>query len=48
MDSSKKGENPAAMTTINPWKDYWLSQGSNQQPPVLKSCTLPAELWELT
>ena len=29
--------NPVAMTIINPRKEYWPSQGSNQQPPVLKS-----------
>ena len=23
------------MTIINPWKEYWLSRGSNQRPPVL-------------
>ena len=39
--------NPIAMTTsiINPRKEYWLSQGSNQQPPILKLGPLPTELW---
>ena len=45
MDSGKRGINPVAITTINPRKEYWLSQGSKQQPPVLKSATLPTELW---
>ena len=31
----------------NPWKEYWLSQGLNQQPSVLKSATLPTERWGL-
>ena len=37
--------NPVAMTIINPWKEYWPSQGLNQWPPVLKSPTLPTKLW---
>ena len=37
--------NPAAMTIINPWKEYWLSAGSNQRLPVLKYAMLPTELW---
>ena len=36
------------MTLINPGKEYWLSLGSNQQPPIFKSCTLLTELWGLT
>ena len=47
MDSGERGMNPVATTIINPWKEYWLSRGSNQQPPVLKSATLPTELWGL-
>ena len=39
--------NPVTTTIINPWKKYWLSWGSNQQPPVLKSGTLPTGLWGL-
>ena len=40
--------NHVAMTIINPLKkEYWPRQGSNQQPPVLKSSTLPNELWGL-
>ena len=23
MESSERGMNPAAMTIINPWKEYW-------------------------
>ena len=45
MDSGVRGMNPVLMTTINPWKEYWPSLGSNQRPPVLKFCTLPTELW---
>ena len=37
--------NPVAMTIINPRKAYWPRQGSNHQPPVLKSGSLPTELW---
>ena len=40
--------NPVAMTITNPRKDYWPSCGSNQRPPVLKSATLPTELWGST
>ena len=40
MDSAERG-----MTIINFWKEYWLSLGSNQRPPVLKSATLSTELW---
>ena len=32
MDSGERGMNPVAMTIINPWKEYWPSPGSNQQP----------------
>ena len=46
MDSGERGMIPVTMTIINPWKEYWLSLGSNQQPPILKSCTLPTELWD--
>ena len=28
--------------------EYWQSLGSNQRPPVLKSATLPTELWGST
>ena len=47
MDGGERGMNPVVMnkSNINPWKKYWLSQGSTQQPPVLKSVALPAELW---
>ena len=40
--------NPLAMTIINPRKEYWLSWGSNQRPPVLRYATLPTELWGLS
>ena len=44
-DSGERGMNPVAMTIINPRKEYWPSRGSNQRLPVLKSATLPTELW---
>ena len=44
-DSGERGMNPVAMTIINPRKEYWPSQGSNQPPPILKSATPPTELW---
>ena len=47
MDSGGREMNSVAMTIINPQKEYWPSQGLNQQPPVLKSCMLPTELWGL-
>ena len=37
--SSARGLSPVTMTIINPLTKYWLSRGSNRQPPVLKSCT---------
>ena len=43
-DSSERGMNPVTMIIINPWKEYWQSQGWNQWLPVLKSATLPTEL----
>ena len=39
-DSGEKGMNPVAMTIIIPQKEYWLSRGLNQRPPVLKSAML--------
>ena len=47
MDSSERGMDPATKTTINPWKEFSLSWGLNQQPPVLKSLVLLTELWGL-
>ena len=47
MASSEGGRNPLALTIINYGKEYWLSQGSNQQPPVLKSGMLSTELCRL-
>ena len=40
-----RGKNTVAITIIRHRKEYWPSRGSNQRPPVLKSCTLPTELW---
>ena len=40
-DRCERGMNPVTMTNINFWKKYCPSQ----QPPVLKSCLLPTELW---
>ena len=37
--------NPVAMTIINPRTEYLPRRGSNQRLPVLKSATLPTELW---
>ena len=45
MDSSDRGMNPAAMTIVNPRKAYRPTRGSNEPTPVLKSATLPAQLW---
>ena len=45
MDSGKRGMNPVIITIINPGKKYWSSQGLNEQPPALKTCMLPTELW---
>ena len=47
MDSGERGMNPDALTIIIPRKEYWLSRGSNQRPRVLKSSTLPTELYRL-
>ena len=44
MDSGERKKNPVALTIINPLKEYWPSQESNQRPSVLKSGTLPTEL----
>ena len=44
-DSGERGMNPVAMTIINHRKEYWPRLGLNQRPPVLKSATLPTELW---
>ena len=38
--SFKRGLNPVPLSIIKPGKEYWLSWGSNQQPSVLKSCSL--------
>ena len=46
-DSGERGMNPVAMIIVSPQKEYWLSGGSKQQPPFLKSAMLPTELWVL-
>ena len=43
-DCTRRGMNPVVMIIINLRTENWPSQGSNQRPPVLKSCTLPTEL----
>ena len=45
MDCCERGMHHVAMTIINPRREYWPSQGQNNQPPILKSCTLPTKLW---
>ena len=45
MDSGERGMNPVAMIIINPMKEYWPGWGSNQRPPVLKSCRRTTEPW---
>ena len=47
MDSFETGMNPVTMTIISPQKKYWPRWGSNQQLPVLNSCTVPNELCSL-
>ena len=44
-DSAERGMNPVVMTIINPRNEYWPNRGSNQRSSVLKSATLPTELW---
>ena len=46
MDSGERGMNPVTMTVTKPRKEYWPSRGSNQQPLIFRSCTLPTELWD--
>ena len=46
MDSGERGINLIAMIIVRPWREYWLSHGSNQRPPVLKPRTLPLR-WKL-
>ena len=47
MDSGERGMNPFAKNTISSRKGYWPSQEWNQEPPVLKHCAVPTELWGL-
>ena len=46
MDRCERRLNPDAMIIIDPRKEYWLCQGSNQ-PPVLKCCMRPTELYRI-
>ena len=46
MDRYERGLNPVAVIIIDPRKEYWLCQGSNQ-PPVFKSCIRPTELYRI-
>ena len=43
--SSERGMNPVAMTIINPWKEYWPSQGLNLRLPV--QCSLVSNTTDL-
>ena len=43
MVNSDRGINPVAMTVM-PGINIGEAGGSNQRPPVVKSCTLPTEL----
>ena len=44
MLSGERRMTSVAMTTIK--KEYWPSWGSNQRPPVPKSCLLLTESWD--
>ena len=48
MESGEKRMNPVPVTIVNPWKEYWPSRGSNQQPTVPKSRMTPTEIWAST
>ena len=43
MINSDRGINPVAMTVMSGF-NIGEAGGSNQRPPVVKSCTLPTEL----
>ena len=45
MDSGDRGMNPVEMTIVKPRKAYQPIRGSNKPTPVLKSATLPTQLW---
>ena len=45
MDNHERRMNPVTITIINPRKEYWPSQGLNQQPLVLKTATLATVRW---
>ena len=45
-DCGERGMNPVSLTAIDPRKEYWLSRGSNQRPPIHNIATLPSELWD--
>ena len=44
MGKADGAMNPVAMAIINPGQKIFASWASDQRPPVLKSCMLPAEL----
>ena len=45
LDSGERRMNPIAVAIIIPRKECWPRWESNQRPSVLKSVTLPTELW---
>ena len=45
IDSSLRRMTSISLASINPNKDYWLNQGTNQHPPVIKSCTKLNMAW---
>ena len=47
IDDDEREMNFVAMTIINPRKEYWPIRGSNQRPPVHKSCNPLTEQWGL-
>ena len=44
IDSGERRIKSVAMASINPGKEFWPCWGSNQRPPVLKSCKLLTKL----
>ena len=44
MNSHERGMDPVAMTIINPLRENWPRHKSNEQPPVLKLCTIPTAM----
>ena len=43
--TSATSKQRTAVTIIDPLQENWPSRGSNHRPTVLKSATLPTELW---